>query len=93
MTLQLRAGALTCFIPAIQSFRTPSASARGPFPARVRDGELDMMYMPQPPYNATGGGSGLPSGLSPSHFSQSNQTVDCFNRSQDTYVIAVGAHL
>jgi len=65
----------------------------GLLPARARDGELDMMYMPQPPYNATGGGSGLPSGLSPSQFSQSNQTVDRFNRSQDTYVIAVGARL
>ena len=65
----------------------------GLFPARARDGEFGMMYMPRPPYNATGGGSGLPSGLSPSQFSQSNQTVDRFNRSQDTYVIAVGAHL
>ena len=74
------------FIPLLLAFV-------GLFPARARDGELDMMYVPRPPYNATGGGSGLPSGLAPSQFSQSNQTVDRFDRSQDTYVIAVGAHL
>ncbi|CAL5221713.1 g3954 [Coccomyxa viridis] len=43
------------------------------------------MYMPKPPYAAPGSGNAL----SPSQSAQNNQTLDRFNRTQDTYVIAI----
>lgn len=57
-------------------------------PAFAQDGELGVMYMPRPSYTASGG-SNTPS---PSQLVQRNQTVDRFDKSQDTYVIAVGVH-
>ena len=45
------------------------------------------MYMPTPSYGASWDAP------SPSQLDQRNQTVDRFNRTQDTYVIAIGVQL
>ena len=58
-------------------------------PACAQNGDVGAMYIPKPPYAAPGSGY-APSQSQPA---QNNQTLDRFNRTQDTYVIAIGVHL
>ncbi len=71
---------------AISAFALLSSSI---FTACAQDGGVGVMYMPKPPYAAPGSGNAL----SPSQSAQNNQTLDRFNRTQDTYVIAIGVHM